>query len=377
MGKSGLMINILTNLINDNERVLLFDPHNETAEKIFERVETTDNIQVLSIKQNGLFMGTNPLICFLESEKRAEHLEKLTYAFFSNEADKRQLATLESGRELLKAGIEFNFAYFGWLLKQGLNPEKASEIMKERQLTLNDLARIKNDEVLQNLLAEILRPNNPALARKMADFKQFNAQGVDASIIRFQESVNSVTGKAFFESRGFNVMQYLQENKSVFCLMNELSPLNRSIINKIIFSELFTTHKLKQIKHKTYFTVDESASAKVPNLMEIITEARKFNLHLILSYQGLEMWKDEESKTAIKLIPNLIQFDTDSKPKMKREFEAKTRDYPTPISGLTTDYPNPKRDFKTSSKGLSYEQIDAKIKAKEFDARKYFLDNIK
>lgn len=377
MGKSGLMINILTNLINDNERILLFDPHNETAEKIFERVDSIENIQILSVKQNGLFMGTNPLICFLKSEKRAEHLEKLTYAFFSSEADKRQLATLESGRELLKAGIEFNFAYFGWLLKQGLNPEQASEIMKERQLTLNDLARIKNDEVLKNLLAEILRPKNPALARKMADFKQFNSQGVDASIIRFQESVNSVTGKAFFESRGFNVMQLLKENKSVFCLMNELSPLNRSIINKIIFSELFTTHKLKQIKHKTYFTVDESASAKVPNLMEIITEARKFSLHLILSYQGLEMWKDEESKTAIKLIPNLIEFDTDSKPKMKREFEAKTRDYQKPVSGFTVDYPNSKREFKTASKGLTYEQIEAKIKAKEFDARKYFLENIK
>jgi Helicase HerA, central domain len=378
-GKSGAMIKIITELINENKRILLIDPHDSTTNEAIRRAKNIDNVVVLYPRNRDTdrYLGMNPLICLKDMRQRDEHIENLVYAFFSQEAESRQLSTLEAGRDLITAGVQFNYEYLAYLRKQGLDDLKVVEIMKEKQLTLNDLGRFNSDERLRQLLNEVLRKNNPSLARKILDPKEFNAQGLNACITRFNEATSG-TGEIFFETKGFNPLEQLLENKTVFCNMKEIKPISRAIINKIVFSGLAGLHEERAIKGKTYFMVDEGASAKIPKLLEIITESNKFDLHIMLAYQSVDMWKGADSQEAIRLIPNLLEFDLPSNPKEKREFEAKTRDYrDNPLRGFTNDYDPIIRDFKLPSVGQTYEEVKGKIKQKEYNIYDYFLKNIK
>ncbi|MEM1312375.1 MAG: hypothetical protein AAGF07_02840 [Patescibacteria group bacterium] len=375
-GKSGAMISILTEVLNEGKRVLLVDPHNSTTQKVIDKVDSTDNIVQLYIEnpKTQQFLGKNVLINFGPVRKREEYIEDLEFAFFSEESENRQLATIDVGRELLSAGVNFNYEYYNYLVKRGLADEQIVKIIREKQLTLNDLKRIPSDENLRQLMAEILRPNHPAMARKLADLKQFDQAGLRAAITRFSEAVQN-KGRIFFESRGFNPITHLQQGKSVFCNLLELGSLSRNITNKLVFSKLIRLHFEKKIKYKTYFAVDEAASAKIPKLMQIVTESNMFDLHLILAYQSLGMWKDPNDKEALELIPNLIEFNTDKKPKKKREFTMTMNGHTSEL-GITKDYAKALRSTKLPQEGESYETVLQRIKIKEDNIYDYFMSNL-
>jgi hypothetical protein len=377
-GKSGVMINIVSELLEKDKRVLLLDPHNSTTDEIMNRADKIDNVVTLSIRNRAddLYLGMNPLLCFGDMRERDERISSLVYAFFAQESEAKQLATLESGRVLLAAGVQFNYEFLLLLKEKGLSEVKIVEIMKEKQLTLNDLKRYDSDEKLRQLINTVIRKNYPAIARSILDPKQFNSSGLSASLVRLKDATSD-TGEIFFESRGFKPLSYLQENKSVFCYLQEIKPLSRGIVNRLIFGGLAELHKQRVIKGKTYFMVDEAASCRIPNLLEIVTESNKFDLHLMLAYQSSDMWSGIDTQEAIRLIPNLLEFDLPYSPKQKREFEAKTRDYRgNPPRGFTHDYEPKKRDYRLPKSGETYELVKKRINLKEYDIYDYFLNGL-
>lgn len=373
-GKSGALISEAVELINNNKTVVFIDPHNQTAKQIFESVNNLDKVKVLKIKNNNHYLGFNCLINYGSIQERLEHAESVTTAFFAQEIEDRFLTTVDTAKSLITGFIEFNFNYLVHLHSLGITKEEIEQRIKDKQLTINDLVNINNNESLQLLIAKSIIKTMPALASKFLQFNtQFNKVGIEASLARFKEATNTTTGIAFFEGRGFLTDYNTLQGYSILCMLNELSPLNRGVISKLCFTNYFQLHKQNIIKTKTYLIVDESASAKLPNLLEIITESRKFNLHLTLAYQGLNMWNKRDIE-AINLIPNSLEFSTNNEPKKLREFKIKSIDYLEPINGVTIDYPKSLRTFEDISTGQTFDTLYTKIQAKSKDINKYFYD---
>lgn len=371
-GKSGALISQAVNLIDNDKSVVFIDPHNQTAIQIYQSLKKIDKVKVLKIKNQDKYIGVNCLIHYGSIQERLEHSEAVTVAFFSQEIEERYLTTVDTAKVLITAFIEFNYNYLVLLHEQGKTKAEIELIIKDKQLTINDLVNIQNNESLQILIAKMIVKTNPSLSTKFLQFNTtFSKIGLDACLSRFKEAVNTTTGIAFFEGRGFLTDYNTLQGNSILCLLNDLSPLNRSIISKLCFSSYFNLHKQGVIKNKTYLIVDESASSKLPNLMEIITESRKFNLHLTLAYQGLNMWSKKEQE-AINLIPNSIEFSTNSNPKAIREFSFKSIDYLDLVIGKTIDYPNSNREWIEPNQGQTFEYLYSKIQEKQKDINKYF-----
>lgn len=373
-GKSGALISQAVELINNDKTIVFIDPHNQTAKQIFESVNNLDKVKVLKIKNNDHYLGFNCLINYGSIQERLEHAESVTTAFFAQEIEDRFLTTVDTAKSLITGFIEFNYNYLVHLHSLGITKKEIEQRIKDKQLTINDLVNINNNESLQLLIAKSIIKTMPALASKFLQFNtQFNKVGIEASLARFKEATNTTTGIAFFEGRGFLTDYNTKQGYSVLCMLNELSPLNRGVISKLCFTNYFQLHKQNIIKTKTYLIVDESASAKLPNLLEIITESRKFNLHLTLAYQGLNMWNKRDIE-AINLIPNSLEFSTNNEPKKLREFKIKSIDYLEPINGVTIDYPTSLRSFNELSIGQTFDALYSKIQSKSKDINKYFYD---
>jgi type IV secretory pathway TraG/TraD family ATPase VirD4 len=201
---------------------------------------------------------------------------------------------------------------------------------------------------------------------------------------RLDKLVLMESSRLFFESEGFNVLIELKKGKSVLCDLMGLDEHTMGTISKIIFSKVFNMHKKGELKGSTFMMIDEAKLIKIPNLTEIIEQARKFKLGLVLICQYVQQFENRNLELAINnTIVTKIKFqnETGKNAEETKELESlKTRHFNYKTRGFeyknvkTIDYGEIVKKYEPVETGLTTNEIEARMKAKKDNIYNYFIN---
>lgn len=393
-GKSGFSINLAKSLINSGVRTLFLDPHGVAIQDIYSRVKYPKKVIYLSLNQQNKHLGYNPFFKIGAKGVLENQSAHLLNSIFYDEIN-TGYQVFNGAKFIISSVIYFHNAYLDWLIRnQKIEVTQAGQILSNKQITINDIANLKNNPLMVDLLIEILGDENnqfyrPDLVRQWVEIREKKSfdSGMQGALGRFSKLAGMYEAQLFFESNGFNVIEEIKKGNSVLCDLKGLEELTMSIISKIIFSSVFSNHKKGSIKGQTIMIIDEAKLVKVPNLGEIIEQARKFKLGLVLLCQYVTQFENKTLESAINnTIVSNIQFRNKEgrNPQEKEKLlELEKRHFIFETSGKryegykTIDYDKPLREFKTTELGLTTAELEKRMTAKTANIYNYFLKNYK
>jgi energy-coupling factor transporter ATP-binding protein EcfA2 len=396
-GKSGLMNLLAINLLNNKQQIMLLDPDGQEIPKILQRAKDKSRIDVYSLASNDYILGFNPLICFGNEFERRELVNDLKSILNGNEEKGRSALDTSTGYNVdealdlvLTLGIEFNYNYFANLLKN-FSKEKAVEIFKERQITLIDLSLLLDNitvlKAIRHHVAEDLKYKIDDLINKSPK----ETQKIMFAVGRIKKLVSNPKLSLLLQSRGLNIWDSLNKNQSVLFDLSDLKDADKYFLGKFIFSKvlLFQKQRVKTQDKSLILLIDEARYIEMPAIAEIISNARKFKMGLILFTQFLNQFRIKEVReSAQNTINTKINFcnedsDVNIKFLQKREFLIYENNYETKkvesrvykTVNWTDIVDNNYR--VNQQKGIPVDKITEVFKKKMKDYEKYFIFDLK
>ena len=322
VGKSYFAVGLILQLISSKGRVFFIDPHGNAIMDIYTRLKYLDNVdfytpinklndnewQVTGI--NILFKMGSPMV--LDS-----YVSDVMRCLFGGELTDGFIIAPQA-RFIIESAVYFTNNYRYYLAGKGLDNETIKQLCLDKQLTINDLATLQSNTQLYELMADVLSYGGNGSTHQRQDLatKWLNIinngkpNGFDLAVNRFVKLTNLQESQLFLESKGFDVVESLKTNKSVMCDLRGIDEITMSVIASLIFDRVYSLHKDKKITGQTQMFIDEAKMVKLPSLDLIIEQARKFNLGVVLMFQFLDQFKDNEgAKNAIKnTIVNSVKF---------------------------------------------------------------------
>jgi Helicase HerA, central domain/TraM recognition site of TraD and TraG len=289
-GKSGLMISIVTQIINNKllidgkaPLIVVIDPNSETSDKIATRIKDISNTIQLDIKYKSdsnsyeydYYLGFNPLIVKSKDIKNEvdKQCRRLLEHFFEKNLKDDNYQIITAAQNLIKLAIYYN-------------------IDSKVKLTLTDLCNIEKNYQTFYTIAQSLEKYDKDLSI------YFEGREDDKSLQRVSQRLAStlfdLSTKRLFESTGYDPVKHLNNNKNVLIPLTGFNDpalaSTKKILCKMIFSKLFIEYQdyyelTKKLKRPTIVFVDEVAVLEIENFDEIIDQARKLNLFLVLATQ--------------------------------------------------------------------------------------------
>lgn len=405
-GKSALAVNLAIQNIEKDTRVLFLDPHGNPYEidekkkgaivKIYQRVKKVGNVLFLTVNQRHKIIGTNFLF-LIGSVNQLEELEDdLMNSIFYDSMSISSTAyeVINAGRFVFETVLYYHNAYFEWLAKaRGKSVEEIKLILQSRQITVNDLANLDNNPRLIDLFIEILgyeksKYHRPDLVNKWLKIREKEEYKLDVGlkgvIGRFKKIVSTSKSKLFFESNGFTLLDELKKRKSVLCDLSGLSKFTIGIIAKILLIKVYSLHELGKLRNQTEFYIDEASYVELPNLPQIITQGRKFELALTLIYQFTRQFKNTDIINAIQhTVVNQINFrnkEADFNAPIEKVANLRNRkfifenNYTVLENVKTTEMPEIKREVNFEERGESEKELRKRMTSKINDIYGYFTN---
>jgi Helicase HerA, central domain len=400
-GKSALAVNIAIQRINVGIRTLLIDPHGdpEALEKgasieVYQRVRNTDKLTFLTVNQKKKVIGDNPVYLIGDFKQLNQLRDDLMNSLFYDSK-----ASVQSGHEVpnraklvLDTAVYFHNAYADWLvLFKGKTALETKEIVKTRQITLNDLALLGDNPSLIDLFIEILgygrsrycRPDLVARWVKVRESGVIDA-GLKGVTGRLGKIVSTAKSELFFESNGFILLDELKKRKSVLCDLSGLDEFTIAIVSKLILTRVYTLQKRGVLRGQTEFLIDEASNIEVPNLPQIITQGRKLKLALTLIYQFITQFSNPKVIDAInKTVVTKINFknrEADFNAPLEKISKLRKREFIFEDERVvlekvrTIDMPPVKRGLEITERGEDEEELRKRMMTKQSDIYAYFTD---
>lgn len=394
-GKSYFTIFLILQFLRLGVRVFFVDPHGKTIEDLQKRVKTLDNLVFYSpiIKTredewqvtglNILFKTGSPL-------SLDKHVSDLMRCMFTDEL-KEGVNIAPQAKFIIESTVYFTNNYRFFLASKGLDKDTIKQYCNDKQITINDLATLQDNSKLYELFAEVLsfkglgtEYDKQDLAEKWQEIIAGNKPaGFDNAVTRFVRLTQLEESKQFLEGKGFDVIKSLLANKSVFCDLRSIDEFTMGIITSLVFDGVYTLHKDEKIQGQTMLFIDESKMIKLPSLDQIIEQARKFNLGLVLMYQYFDQFNDNiNARNAIqKTIVTKIRFgNEDDKDKQNSKVEGfKTGQCLFKRDNIEVELTVPKvskelREYQKPTMSETSTVIRQRIKDKKLNIYKYFTD---
>jgi hypothetical protein len=331
---------------------------------------------------NILFKTGSPMVL-------DKHVSDLLRCTFSDEL-KDGLTIAPQAKFIYESAVYFTNNYRYYLASKGLKADYIKQLCLERQITVNDLATLQDNKGLYELLAEVLafkglntQYDRQDLANKWLEILDGNKPtGFDYAVTRFVKLTQLEESKQFLESNGFDVVKSLMDKKSVFCDLRGIDEVTMGTITSLVFDSVYTLHKDGKIIGQTNFFIDEAKMIKLPSLDQIIEQARKFKLGIVLMYQYLDQFGDnKDAKNAIqKTIVSKIRFgNEDEKDKENHKVELyKTGQLLFKRMNIEVELTSPSdigeviREYQPPTMSESSTTIRKRIKDKKLNIYKYF-----
>jgi len=308
-GKSTVLIRTALSACEDNDKSLIFfDPHEVDLQMIAARLPDLSNVIYFKIggltkdNQSGQErkISFNPLFSFKTTDIQKDTLTEDILTILEQEAKDGDLGT--SIKKLLKllisTGVHFADAYYKYLVEViKLEPEKAEEIVKERQITLPDLPYILRDSYKYRSVVEqvFLHYGDKNIAFKWEhEIKDYmiNKGILDGVDNRFSNLLTD-TILPVFEGNGFRIADFIRENKKVLIPISEtgFGNISKKMITKLLLSQTWAyvqqSYDPENESEKVQIIIDEMQEAESPLLPRMLSEARKYGASLILAHQYL------------------------------------------------------------------------------------------
>lgn len=390
-GKSSLLINLAVQLIDKNIKLLFLDPHGQAIRQVVKLIQQFDKVRYFSLNQKHQHLGYNPLYFLsLTTQELKDLKSRLLLAIFPEELQSGYKVAMEA-KFIIESILFFHNAYYDYLLfALHIDPERAKELSLAKQITFNDLANLDHNPRLVELLIEVLSFKGsmyyrPDLARRWLEMQsknKFNV-GMQGVIGRFEKLTSMSQGQIFFESSGFNVLKELRKGNTVLCDLSGLDEYTMGIVSKIIFGDVFIEHKNGIITIPTIMIIDEAKLLNLLNLAEIIEQARKFQLGLVLACQHVGQFRNSVlEETIISTIVSKIKFRSgkgENAQEREKLLNLEERHFIFETTGerlegvRTGQYGENLRQFHPTEIGLTLEKIEERINQKREDIYSYFL----
>jgi Helicase HerA, central domain len=392
-GKSYFTIFLIQQFLRLNIRVFFVDPHGKTIEALQKRVTTLDNLVFYRpiIKTNDdVWQVTGLNILFKTGSPLSldKHVSDLMRCMFTDEL-KEGINVAPQAKFIIESAVYFTNNYRFYLASKGLDNDIIKQYCINKQITINDLATLQDNTKLYELFAEVLafdglgtEYDKHDLAQKWQEIIAGNKPtGFDNAVTRFVRLTQLEESKQFLEGKGFDVLKSIMANKSVFCDLQCIDEFTMGTITSLVFDSVYTLHKDEKIQSQTMMFIDESKMVKLPSLDQIIEQARKFNLGLVLMYQYFDQFNDNiNARNAIqKTIVNKIRFgNEDDKDKQNSKVEGfKTGQLLFKRDNIEVELKVPQvskelREYKNPIMSETSTVIRQRIKDKKLNIYKYF-----
>jgi GTPase SAR1 family protein len=321
-GKSTLITSLLKDLINKQRgTIFVFDPHGELLKDIITVSDHKERLVYLDINKKSSVFTMNPLFSFRTSFNEKEAIRDALLDVLQNETQdqtgdsKSGIATYNRIRHILDIGIHFADSYYGYLVRvKNVSPERATVLVNERQLTLNDLPNILDRDMkyiplLKLLFKDVPSPVGLYVNRQLENHSN-NAYVVEAVQTRLEQLLHS-SMRLVCEGNKLNIQETIESGK-VFLIPTPDSVYGsrgaRSLMQ--FFFSLIWIHKQQREENRknTYVFIDEFQKAQIHSIPDIISEGRKFKLFLALSNQQLGQLNEEIENSILGNMGTLISF---------------------------------------------------------------------
>jgi hypothetical protein len=217
-----------------------------------------------------------------------------------------------------KIATELTILLFRTLMKDQFNP-KMERVLKYALFVLfgtNNMSLEKLKSFLTDVIARkeiLLRPEvTPSLQQFFdTDFVEMETKYYEMSIMPILTLLDELT---FLPISNFqdsaSLQELIEQNNLVFLSLNQivLGAKATKLIAGLLIQQLFLLAQSKKLNRKLLFIIDEVSVVQNDSLAAILSEARKFNLFLILTQQYLKQVDEIILNSMITNIYNYFLF---------------------------------------------------------------------
>jgi len=322
-GKSTLLISLIVSLIKKKAgTIFVLDPHADLIKDIIGSI-SKEGIACLPLSQDlKQIFTTNLLFKFQQTEYEKASTRDMLLDILKSETDDEGgssntgVATLSRIKTVIEIGIEFPDAYYKYLTeKKKIPADKAGKIIKERQITLNDLPYIYTKEMgYAEVMHEVFDGVNTELGRyirKSLD-NHLNQFPVAEAIQTRLKQLLHPSISLICEGNSFDLEKAVTSGKTFLIPIPEDiygSRGQRALLKMMLSLIWLSKRKVPEQKRKdTYIFIDELQRAQISIIPSIIAEARKYKLYLILANQHLGQLIDEIRDAIAGNIGTIVAF---------------------------------------------------------------------
>lgn len=402
-GKSALATNMAIQNIEQGTRVLLLDPHGNPFAKrkekgfavdVYTRTRDVSNLVFLTTNQKEKVMGLNPFFLIGEDIELDRLINDLmeTLIYDSKDSKSKGFEVADSASFILKSVVYFHSAYLVWLIKvKRKTALEAAQIVSQKQLTINDIANLKDNPGLIDLLIIVLGFSDspyyqPSLVRKWEKIRASEkfSVGTKGVVGRLKKVVSTPEGELFFESSGFEIARLLKKKISVICDLSNLDAFTIANISKIVLVRIYKLYESDDLWDQTELYIDEASNVEIRNLPLMLEQGRKMGLSATLIFHYKKQFSEARITNSIQnSVVTKINF-RNSEPDFniskditsnlkKREFVMQNSKAVYQVV-RTNDMPSPKRKVEFEELGITRKELKDRIKAKEENIFDYFLN---
>ena len=326
MGKSTLMIQLFLSILKKQPQksLCLLDPHGSDLIEIAKRMDNWDDLVYFNLAENQEKVFTmNPLFSFGTTDKEKETKVEALMLVLMEEAQERN-QTLGTSLEkllylLIETGVHFADAYFLFLTtKMKMSDEEATKQVNEKQITFPDLPNLLKDTMnYKQLMMTVFRSYPNELSHKWNQgiseymISKPILDGVE-NRLRFiiKSSLTSI-----FEGNKFKISDLIKQGKKILIPITEQSfgSSSKRIIGKLILSEIWAQTQMitrEEDRHEVVLFIDEFQEAQMPIIDDLLAQARKYKVRLVLGNQYLGQLDKEIKESVLGNVSTIFSFNT-------------------------------------------------------------------
>jgi hypothetical protein len=276
MGKSGLLIDIAAQDIQNGHGVFFLDPHGEAIETLFQRYTFDRELMVIDPTDNSHSFGINILAC----------------SDINNPEDRRY--TFGRAQDVFKKIFEMDTGYRPWL--EMIIQNTLFAFIENQGFTLAEVPLFldpANTDFRNHIVSNI--KYNPRVAyfweREFGRHQKEQQERVDAALTKVSALLSDPDVFHIISQQKTTIdFQDIMENRKVLLvkLPRYMPSDTRKFIGSILLNELIyaVTKRPKKPRHQFCVFVDEVQNfANSDDFATLITEARKYGIATTIAHQ--------------------------------------------------------------------------------------------
>ncbi len=309
--------------------IWVIDPHGDLLKDLFRAISNHKNIVYLNIENQKRIFGFNPVFMRGKSEHQKSAVIDTILDIIQSETEEKTGQSTTGNttyirmKQMLTLAVEFADAYYQYLITlherepniKQIDPKRAEELVKERQITLNDIPFFLHKKMgYYHLFTEVFRDysslTTPSIIKMFEEYTNQVAV-IEAVQVRFDQLLHSST-MLIYEGNSLPLEKAVEDgNMYLIPIPNTIygSRGARGLL-QILFSMLwiYKEEKGKKDRRPTYLFIDEFQNAQLATIPTILSEARKYKLYLITAHQYIAQLKDKIREAIFGTVGTLVAF---------------------------------------------------------------------